>query len=58
MPVLFEINEAWKWLHPLAAEVLLEMLKPFPAEKMEAYPVSRAVNDPRRDEPVCIQPPG
>lgn len=58
MPVLFEVSEAWKWLQPLAADALLEMLKPFPAEKMEAYPVSRAVNDPRRDEPVCIQPLG
>ena len=28
---------------------------PFPAEEMEAYPVSRLVNDPGNDAPECIQ---
>ncbi len=56
MPVLFEINTAWRWLQPLPAEELLALLKPLPADKMEFYPVSRLVNDPKRDEPACIQP--
>ncbi len=56
MPVMFTPAEGWQWLQPLPAEELLAMLRPFPAEEMEAYPVSRAVNDPRRDDPLCIQP--
>jgi len=58
MPILFEVDEAWTWLQPLAADTLLALLKPFPAEKMEAYPVSRLVNDPKQDDPQCVQPIG
>ncbi len=58
MPILFEVDEAWMWLQPLAADALLALLKPFPAEKMEAYPVSRLVNDPKQDDPQCVQPIG
>ncbi|MEW6179023.1 MAG: SOS response-associated peptidase [Chloroflexota bacterium] len=56
MPVMFEIEEGWRWLQPLPVEDLLAMLKPFMAEKMEAYPVSRVVNDPNQDVPLCVQP--
>lgn len=56
MPVLFEVSEAWQWLQSLPADELLALLKPFPAEKMESYPISRLVNDPKRDEPACVQP--
>lgn len=58
MPILFEVDEAWTWLQPLAADALLALLKPFPAEKMEAYPVSRLVNDPKQDDPLCVKPIG
>lgn len=56
MPILFEIEQAWTWLQPLGADTLLGLLKPFPAEKMETYPVSRLVNDPKRDDPQCVTP--
>jgi putative SOS response-associated peptidase YedK len=36
-----------KWLQPL--------LVPFRSEEMEAYPVSRLVNDPENDVPECIK---
>ncbi|GAP10255.1 uncharacterized conserved protein [Bellilinea caldifistulae] len=58
MPVMFEVSKAWRWLESLPADELMALLKPFPVENMESFPVSRLVNDPKRDEPVCIQPLG
>lgn len=34
------------------------MLTPYPAEEMEAYPVSTKVNSPAIDESECIEPLG
>ena len=34
---------------------LLEMLKPYPAEDMEAYPVGTVVNNPRNEKAECIE---
>ena len=34
---------------------LLEMLKPYPAEDLEAYPVSTVVDDPRNEQKECIE---
>ena len=36
-------------------EALTPLLKPYPAEVMEAYPVSRRVNSPSNNEPGCIE---
>ncbi len=33
-----------------------ELLEPYPAAEMEAYPVSRAVNDPANDAPELVDP--
>jgi len=35
---------------------LLELLKPYPAEEMDFYPVSRDVNSPGTDSPDLIAP--
>src|SRR5690606_17098939 len=53
MPAILEGEDARAWLEtpPEATELLLELLRPFPAERMEAWPVSRAVNDVRLDGP-------
>lgn len=32
------------------------LLQPYPSELMEAYEISRAVNNPRFDDPACIEP--
>jgi putative SOS response-associated peptidase YedK len=32
------------------------MLRPYPAEDMEAYPVSTVVNNPRNEKKECITP--
>ncbi|MFC4542831.1 SOS response-associated peptidase [Halosolutus amylolyticus] len=33
-----------------------DLLEPFPADEMRAYPVSTAVNDPSVDEPSLVEP--
>jgi hypothetical protein len=34
---------------------LLEMLKPYPADEMEAYPVCTTVNNPRNETAACVE---
>ncbi len=56
MPVILTPETAWAWLEDRPAAQLLEMLKPFPAEKMNAHPVSPLVNDSRREDPAMVLP--
>ena len=35
---------------------LADALRPYPAEKMRAYPVSTWVNDVKHKDPRCIEP--
>lgn len=43
------------WLDPKRQiDALLAMLGPYPAERMDAYPVSRRVNDVGNDDESCI----
>ena len=46
------------WLDPATTDpaALSRLLKPYPAELMEGYCVSRAVNSPLNDSPECIAP--
>jgi putative SOS response-associated peptidase YedK len=57
MPVILSRDEEEFWLNPdeTEAERLLPLLKPYPTEKMEAKPVSRAVNNVRNDGPTLLQ---
>jgi putative SOS response-associated peptidase YedK len=60
MPVILP-EDAWdEWLDPHNEDVaaLTSLLVPFPPEAMRAYPVSRLVNDVRRDGPELIEPVG
>jgi putative SOS response-associated peptidase YedK len=52
-----EAESVWLNLKNPATEAL-QLLKPYPSEEMEAYPVSRAVNSPSFDEISCIMPIG
>ncbi|MEO8395147.1 MAG: SOS response-associated peptidase family protein, partial [Chloroflexota bacterium] len=58
MPVILHKKDYDQWLEPkeVPADTLLPLLKPFEADKMTAYEVSRAVNTPSIDEPDLIQP--
>ncbi len=56
MPVILPRDAEAAWLDPqeTRAAAVLPMLQPYPAEAMEAYPVSSAVDSPRNDRPALI----
>ena len=58
MPVILHPEDYEMWLDPDfdEREPLTTLLKPFPAEAMEAYPVSRRVNRPANNDPGVIEP--
>lgn len=58
MPVIMPRQAYDLWLNPAERDPgeLQELLGPYPAEEMEAYPVSTLVNNPVNDVPECIQP--
>lgn len=58
MPVILHREDYEMWLDPdfEEREPLTSLLKPYPEEAMEAYPVGRRVNNPANDEPGCIEP--
>jgi putative SOS response-associated peptidase YedK len=57
MPVMLKDDDALKWLN-VDAEMkhALSLLKPYPAELMDGYDVSKLVNNPRNDSPDCVTP--
>ncbi len=57
MPVILP-KEVWRaWLSPEAkVPDLQSMLSPFPADQMEAWPVTRKVNQRGYDAPDCVEP--
>jgi putative SOS response-associated peptidase YedK len=60
MPVVLTGEGCARWLDAGEHDStrLTELLRPFPAEQMEAYPVSPLVNSGRNDSPECIRPAG
>jgi putative SOS response-associated peptidase YedK len=57
MPVLFGPDTWEPWLDPaVEATALSSLLVPFPADRMEAYPVSPAVNSVKNNGPELIAP--
>ena len=57
MPVILAREAEDIWLNPeTPLPKLLELLKPYPSEDMEFYPVSRDVNSPGNDSPDLIAP--
>lgn len=56
MPVILDETHYETWLEPARFDSakLQELLRPYPADLMEAYPVSTRVNNPRHDAPDCI----
>lgn len=58
MPVILRREDYERWLtaQPDAAAGLRDLLRPFPAESMTAWPVSELVNSPRNDVPECVEP--
>src|SRR5262249_37136367 len=59
MPVMLSPEGCWGWLDPKAdASALERLLRSFPSEAMEGYPVSALVNSGRHDSPDCLRPIG
>ena len=58
MPVILAPEDYDLWLDPAVREAdrLQPLLRPYPAEDMEAYPVSTQVNSPANDAPDCLAP--
>jgi putative SOS response-associated peptidase YedK len=53
MPVMLNTTHQRRWLESGAGE---EALKPIPAEQLVAVAVSSHVNNPRHNDPLCLQP--
>ena len=58
MPVILPEQSYASWLSPSLKNTiyLSGLLEPYPAEEMEAYPISALVNNPRNESPWCIDP--
>jgi putative SOS response-associated peptidase YedK len=57
MPAVIPPEEFTEWLDAdTPPERLRQMLRPYPASRMKAHPVSRRVSDVRNDDPGCIEP--
>jgi len=57
MPVILPPETYDLWLDPdmQETEPLLDLLRPYPDDGMEAYPVSRFVNSPSNDDERCVE---
>ena len=59
MPVILDPKDYDRWLDPATPlDDLKALLKPFPAEKMQAVAVSRTANSVKNDNEACIEPIG
>jgi putative SOS response-associated peptidase YedK len=58
MPVILRQDDEIQWLSrdPIPAEDINRILAQYPAEGMEAYPVSERVNKPDADDEKLIEP--
>jgi len=58
MPAIVEPDDFAAWLDPgeRDTERLAGLLRPYPAERMEAYRVGLVVNNPANDDSRCIEP--
>jgi putative SOS response-associated peptidase YedK len=58
MPVILHPEDYELWLDSDfdEKEALTSLLKPYPADAMEAYTVSRRVNKPSNNEPSVLKP--
>jgi putative SOS response-associated peptidase YedK len=55
MPVILATEDYERWLDPSRADGR-ELLEPYPAAELEAFPVNPRVNSPQYDDPECIAP--
>jgi putative SOS response-associated peptidase YedK len=60
MAVILPSDKLDEWINPeqRSTDDLSKLLHPYPADQMEAYPVSTRVNIPHNDSPDLINPQG
>ncbi len=56
MPVILKREYEKTWLRSKDPAEILSLLRPYAAEDMDAYPVSKLVNSPRNEAPSIIEP--
>ena len=57
MPVILPASEHGRWLdRSIGGDGVLDLLVPFDADRMEAWPVSKRVNSPRNDDASLVDP--
>lgn len=57
MPVIIGSDDFDLWLDPkVDASQVAQLLRPYPAEEMQAYAVDRRVGNPRFDDPSAVAP--
>lgn len=57
MPVILPLEAEEEWLNPeLSVEQAIGMLKPYPPDKMNCFPVSTQINNPSFNSPALLQP--
>ena len=57
MPVVIPPERFSEWLDPeTPQDDLKRLLRPYPAERMKAEPISRRLNDVRNDDAACLEP--
>jgi putative SOS response-associated peptidase YedK len=58
MPVILQEEDYDRWLDPKTEDPtqLCELLKPYPSEEMDAFPISTLVNNARNESAQCIEP--
>lgn len=56
MPVIVAPEDFDRWLDPaVSTDGVADLLRPFPAEEMQANPVGTRVNNPANDDPACAE---
>lgn len=56
MPVMLTRDAQDQWLRDSGPDELMKVLKPFPAEAMKSFPVSKQVNHAQIEEPSLVEP--
>jgi putative SOS response-associated peptidase YedK len=57
MPVLLRKQDYERWLAPAdPAQLPVDLLRPFPADEMKAWPVSSRVGNVRNNDPTLVEP--
>ena len=56
MPAILEPEDYEAWLRAADTAIPQAMLRPFPSQLMQAYPVSKRVNSPKNDDAALIEP--